>query len=78
MTTTRQIDLTGMKCPMPIVQLTKLIKELGSGDEITAVANDPAFCLDVEAWCNRTGHQLVQFDDADGRLVAVIRKKHEV
>lgn len=69
-----EIDLTGMKCPMPIVQLTKLFKTLDSGQEVTAVANDPAFCLDVESWCRRTGHVLLMLDDSDGRLRAVIRK----
>ncbi len=71
----RKIDLTGLKCPMPIVQLNKLMKELGEGDEFTAVADDPAFCLDVEAWCKKTGHELLRFENTEKRLVAVIRKK---
>ena len=75
MSVTQQIDLTGLQCPMPIVELAKLFKTLDVGEEITATANDPAFCLDVEAWCERTGHELVEFSDADGRLVAVIRKR---
>jgi len=75
MTTEREIDLTGLKCPMPIVHLTKLMKELGTGDEFTAVADDPAFCLDVESWCRTTGHELVRLDDSSERLVAVLRKK---
>ncbi len=75
MTTEREIDLTGLKCPMPIVQLTKLMKELDAGEEFTATADDPAFCLDVESWCNKTGHELMRLEDSDRRLVAVIRKK---
>jgi len=73
----QKIDLTGLKCPMPIVQLTRLMKELGAGDELTATADDPAFCLDVESWCNNTGHELVRLEDTDNQLVAVIRKKSE-
>ncbi len=75
MTTEREIDLTGLKCPMPIVQLTKLMKELDAGEAFTATADDPAFCLDVEAWCTKTGHELMRLEDSDKRLVAVIRKK---
>ncbi len=71
----REIDLTGLKCPMPIVQLNKLMKQLEGGDEFTAVADDPAFCLDVEAWCNKTGNELLRFENSDKRLVAVIKKK---
>lgn len=59
MTTARQVDLTGLKCPMPIIHLAKIFSELSPSDEITARASDPAFSLDVEAWCKRTGHTLV-------------------
>jgi len=74
MTTERKIDLTGLKCPMPIVQLSKLMKEIGEGEEFTATADDPAFCLDVESWCNKTGHELVRLENSSKQLVAVIRK----
>ncbi|MBL4884383.1 MAG: sulfurtransferase TusA family protein [Planctomycetaceae bacterium] len=77
MTTERQVDLTGLKCPMPIVQLTKLMKELRGGEEFTAIASDPAFCLDVKSWCNKTGHELVRLDSSSEHLVAVIRKRKE-
>lgn len=73
----REIDLTGLKCPMPIVQLSKLMKELDAGDEFTAIADDPAFCLDVKSWCNKTKNELVRFECSEKRLVAVIRKNPE-
>lgn len=75
MITERKVDLTGLKCPMPIVKLTKLMKELDPGEALTATADDAAFCLDVESWCNSTGHELVRLEDFDKHLLAVIRKK---
>ena len=69
-----ELDLTGQKCPMPIVQLSKVVKQLDPGAEFTAVADDPAFRLDVESWCRNTGHELLRLDDSDHRFVAVIRK----
>lgn len=75
MKTNTQLDLTGLKCPMPIVHLSRLIKELHDGDQLTAVSDDPVFCLDVEAWCNKTGHELREFQESNGQLVAVIRKR---
>ena len=70
-----EIDLTGLRCPMPIVRLTKLMKDLDPGAEILATANDPAFCLDVEAWCHRTGHELLELSEEGDRCTATIRKK---
>lgn len=71
----KHVDLTGLRCPMPIVELNKLIKELPGGEEFLATADDPAFCLDVESWCDKTGNELVRLENSDGRLTAVIRKK---
>lgn len=77
MNATHEVDLTGLKCPMPIVELTKLMKQLDAGEEVSAIAKDPAFCLDVEAWCNRTGHELLQLEDTGDCVTALIRKKTE-
>jgi len=70
-----ELDLTGLKCPMPIVHLNRHMKLLEVGDEFVALADDPAFCLDVESWCNKTGHELVRQESTENRLMAVIRKK---
>ena len=74
MSSARKIDLTGMKCPMPIIKLNQLLKEVGDGEEFVATADDPAFCLDVEAWCRRVGSDLVSCQDSDGKMTVVIRK----
>ncbi len=70
-------DLRGLKCPMPIVQLNRIMKALSADEECAVVADDPAFCPDVNAWCKKTGHALVSCD-CDGKgheSVAVIRKR---
>lgn len=72
---THTVDLSGLRCPLPIVELNKHIKPLAAGDELVATATDPAFCLDVESWCKLTGHELVALDKSDDNLIATIRKK---
>jgi len=70
-----EFNLTGLKCPMPIVMLSRYIKDLNIDEQLTVFADDPAFCLDVEAWCNKTGHELQSLDNSNHQLVAVIRKR---
>ncbi len=70
-----EYDLTGMQCPMPIVQLSRLIKQCRVGESLKVVANDPAFCFDVESWCRRTRHELVELNQTKDECTAVIRKK---
>ena len=70
----REFDLVGLKCPLPIVELNRLVKKISSGESFRAIADDPAFLLDVEAWCKRTGHILVEIQQTDSQVSAVIRK----
>ena len=68
------LDMTGLRCPAPIVKLNGAMRDLPTGATLHAIATDPAFRLDVEAWCRRTGHSLLDSAAADGRFEAWIRK----
>ena len=70
----RHLNLVGLKCPSPIVELNRAIKSMVAGEALTATADDPAFQLDVQAWCKRTGHLLVQLEQNSGKLTALIKK----
>lgn len=72
--TAKSLDLRGMKCPGPIVRLNAEIRHLTGGECLEAIANDPAFELDVKAWCRRTGHDLVTIENSAGETRAVIRR----
>ena len=68
-----QYDFRGMQCPMPIVQITRVIRDRRAGELVTVVADDPAFCFDIESWCRRTGHKLVRIVQTAEKCEAVIR-----
>lgn len=74
MTTRNELNLTGLKCPLPIVELNRALKKMAPGEELQVIANDPAFPLDVEAWCRRTGHLLPSLQEQDGRYHVRLRK----
>ena len=70
-----EFDARGLKCPVPIIKLSAMLKTLPVGDELRVIANDRGFPPDVRAWCDKTGHLLVSLDDTDpNNLVAVIRR----
>jgi TusA-related sulfurtransferase len=74
METDRSIDCKGMACPMPIVKLSKAMKELSSGNVLAVVADDPGFEPDIKAWCENTGN-LLQGLERDGEVItAYVRK----
>jgi tRNA 2-thiouridine synthesizing protein A len=65
----------GMKCPRPLFEVHRVFKDLGPGEVLEVVADDPAFRLDIQAWCRRTGNELVELRAESDRFVAMIRKQ---
>jgi tRNA 2-thiouridine synthesizing protein A len=61
------LDLTGMRCPLPIVRINNACRSLPAGGHLSFLADDPAFPLDIQAWARRTGHVL-QLQPADDGL----------
>jgi TusA-related sulfurtransferase len=58
---------------MPIVQVSKAMKQLASGDVLTVTASDAAFRADLEAWVRKLGHVLESFTDG-AEQTATVRK----
>jgi TusA-related sulfurtransferase len=59
------LDCKGLKCPMPIVKISKQMRQMSSGDVLVVEATDPAFRADLDAWVKRFGHELRSVDEGD-------------
>jgi tRNA 2-thiouridine synthesizing protein A len=70
----KYINARGLQCPGPIVELFKVIKASEAGDLITIEVTDGGFKKDIQAWCRKTGNELVSLVDEDGATKAVIKK----
>jgi tRNA 2-thiouridine synthesizing protein A len=68
------VDSRGKSCPLPIVLIAKALRDAASGTRLTVQADDRAFPEDVKAWCRKTGHELLSFDNKPGFYQAVIQK----
>jgi tRNA 2-thiouridine synthesizing protein A len=45
------LDCLGQKCPLPVVALAKQIRNVGIGEKVRVLADDPAAANDIPAWC---------------------------
>ena len=70
----KTLDAVGMKCPKPLFEVHKSIKDMEGGLVLEVRADDPAFKLDIEAWCRRTGHDLMELQKEDALFTALIKK----
>lgn len=68
------LNLQKLKCPMPIVHISKELKKINSGQTLEVKADDPAFGEDVKAFCRVSGNNLESFIDKDGIFTVVIQK----
>ena len=59
-----------MRCPRPIIELSRRIADVPVGGLVEIWADDPAAGPDLAAWCRMRGHELVH---ADGTRFAVRR-----
>ena len=71
----KELNCRGLSCPQPIIQLTKMIKTLDEGTQITIYASDRAFEADIAAWIRRTGHKLISMNKDGSLITAIVEKK---
>ena len=51
------LDLTGLKCPLPVLKARRQISQMMAEDRLDVMADDPAAPLDFEHFCSTgNGH----------------------
>ncbi len=68
------LDVCGLSCPGPIVEVGKIVKELEDGEQVKVIATDPGFARDIISWCANTGNTLIATEQSKGQYTATIQK----
>lgn len=69
------LDLIGLKCPLPILRTKKALATLDSGAIITVLATDAGAPADFAAFCQHTGHELLESSEDNGVFTLVLKHK---
>ncbi len=51
------VDALGRRCPAPVIELARHLREVEIGAVIAVLADDVAARLDVPAWCGMRGQE---------------------
>ncbi len=70
----RQIDCTGLFCPMPIVKTREAIAQMSTGQTLAMLSDDPASDADMRSWARNTGHELLDVSRSGAVYRFVVRK----
>ncbi|MEU6768720.1 aminotransferase class V-fold PLP-dependent enzyme [Streptomyces sp. NPDC046853] len=68
------VDALGKRCPLPVIELAKVIGDVPVGGTVTVLADDEAARLDIPAWCEMRGQEYVGEEPADHGAAYVVRR----
>ena len=69
----RVLDTKGLNCPLPVLKLKKIMKEVPPGGVLQVLATDPGAVADFEAFCRQTGNTLLESKTEGDVYVFLIR-----
>ena len=63
-----KLDLTGLKCPLPVLRTRKALRALAPGAQIDVICTDPMAAIDIPNMVRESGDVLVEFVRRDTEL----------
>lgn len=69
-----KLDLTGLKCPLPVLKTRKALKALVAGDRLEVHCTDPLSVIDIPNLIRQTGDRVEIIERAEQRIVFMIEK----
>jgi TusA-related sulfurtransferase len=73
-TIAKVMDLKGLACPMPVVKVSKGIKEVEMGEVIEAITTDPGSLTDFPAWAKTSGNEIIKTDQEGDTIKFYIKR----
>ncbi|NTS77285.1 sulfurtransferase TusA [Catenovulum sp. SM1970] len=55
-----QLDAMGLRCPEPVMQIRKKVREIADGETLLIKADDPSTTRDIPSFCQFMDHTLLK------------------
>ena len=70
----KELDASGLACPLPIVKTKKCLTGLATGQVLKVVATDAGSVADMQAFAEQTGNELLSSTNEGSKYVFFLRK----
>ena len=70
----KELDLSGLKCPLPVLRTRKVLLSLEPGDRLRVICTDPLAGIDVPNLIRETGDVLEDQQQENAKISFLIRK----
>lgn len=71
----KELDASGLNCPLPILRAKKALSDMQSGQVLKIVATDPGSAKDFQAFCRQTGNELLSHAAAQKEFTFYLKRK---
>ena len=70
----KELDTSGLNCPLPIIKAKKEINTMDSGQTLKIISTDPGAVKDFESFANQTGNELLSTEEKDNKFYFLLKK----
>jgi tRNA 2-thiouridine synthesizing protein A len=70
-----RLDLTGLSCPLPVLKTKKMLSTIDIGSKVKVITTDPASMADLQEFCKKTGHKLIEQKNQNGVIHTIIERQ---
>lgn len=71
----KEIDTSGLNCPLPILKAKKALSELQSGQTLKVIATDAGSIRDFQAFAKQTGNELLEQQTLGTDFIHILRRR---
>lgn len=72
----KEIDTSGLNCPLPILHAKRALSSMESGQTLKVIATDVGSLRDFKAFARQTGNELLdQQTEADSIYIHMLRRR---
>lgn len=68
------VDSLGKRCPIPVIELAKVIGDVPVGGMVRVLSDDEAARLDIPAWCEMRGQEYAGAEPAERGTAYLVRR----
>ncbi len=68
------LDAKGLNCPLPILKSKLALSKMQAGELLLVESTDPHSRIDFEAYCARTGHDILKIEENENVTIFTIKR----
>jgi TusA-related sulfurtransferase len=71
----KEIDTSGLSCPLPILRTKTALSDMQSGQTLKIISTDIGSLRDFQAYARQTGNELLDQQTIDSTYIHILRRR---